>query len=259
MTLNIYENFQIRGERKIIFPFALDEIISEKILLESVLQTNKNLKKEIKILKSETINNEMRLNLIKTNSDSQINSLKTLCNSNIAIIMDFINAKNNQIAKIGQELRTLKDFRQSINICIKDFISDYNDYHVFKDFEYGEFDYNRIVLKNIEDVNNFTDRSLKKGICSNSPGRIIFTLSKILEFEEIEIGGWIGEKIIYRHDYYVGASIFVSTDKENWTKVGNIPNDYGHEIQKVVLTKSKAKYIKFDHDDLRIGYFRIIK
>ncbi len=110
-------------------------------------------------------------------------------------------------------------------------------------------------------MNNFEDRSLRKGICATHPGWIIIELSREIAFQEIEIGGWNGNTNIWSNSNGSGAHILTSNDKNNWINVGTIPNNYGNAIQQVRLSRLvNAKWVKFQHNSyLGIGYFKIKK
>lgn len=113
---------------------------------------------------------------------------------------------------------------------------------------------------NIEDLNNFEDRSCMKGICTNYTGWITLELSREVEFEQIEIGGYRGNTNIYASSNGSGATIKTSLDKNNWTTVGTIPSTYANNPVIHPVTLSKAKYVKFECTSyLGIGYFRIIR
>ena len=114
---------------------------------------------------------------------------------------------------------------------------------------------------NIEDLNNFEDKSLTKGICANSPGWIIIELSREVEFREILIGGWNCNTNLWGASNGSGAQIMTSVDKKSWNQVGSIPSTFGSAIQTVKLTEIvNAKWVKFQHNSyLGIGYFMIKK
>lgn len=129
----------------------------------------------------------------------------------------------------------------------------------FVNYEFsGPYIYNNSTVgtNNLEDIK---DRTLTKGICANTPGYISFELNREWEFEEIELGGWNGNSNLWYNANGGGAKILTSVDKVNWNTVGTIPSNFG-SIQKVKLSKSTAKYIKFDHNSyLGIGYLHIKK
>jgi len=109
----------------------------------------------------------------------------------------------------------------------------------------------------IEDLN---DRSLTKGICAKINGWIIIELKKQYEVNEIEIGGWNGNKAIWGVSNGSGASISTSLDKSNWSSVGAIPTNYGAQIQKVSLKCTPTRYIKFEQNSyIGIGFLKIYK
>lgn len=111
----------------------------------------------------------------------------------------------------------------------------------------------------IEDLNNLEDRSLQKGICAASPGKITLELNREVEFEEIEIAGWGGNTGIWATSNGSNAKIMTSLDKQTWTQVGTTGNNYS-VITKIKLTKTKARYIKIDHTGYcGVGYLRVIK
>lgn len=104
------------------------------------------------------------------------------------------------------------------------------------------------------------DKSLKKGICTGSPGWIILDLNSDWEFEEIEVGGYCGDADLWYSGNGSGAAIETSVDRTTWTKVGSVPSNYANKITKVKVKKSVAKYVKLSHTSyLGIGYLNIIK
>jgi len=112
----------------------------------------------------------------------------------------------------------------------------------------------------IEDINNFEDRSLTKGICTSYNGWILFEINREVEFEDFELGGWNGDTSIWGVSNGSGSSIKTSVDKVNWNTVGTIPNNFGSTILDVKVTRSRAKYVKFESTSyLGIGYFKIKK
>jgi len=114
--------------------------------------------------------------------------------------------------------------------------------------------------QSVEHLNDFTDRSLTKGICANSPGWIIIELQYPTDIQDIEIGGWNGNSSIWGCTNGAGARIETSNDKSSWVHVGTVPSDFGVTIQKLTLTKSKAKFVRFQHTSyLGLGYFKIFQ
>ena len=112
---------------------------------------------------------------------------------------------------------------------------------------------------NLDDINNFDDRSLMKGICATTPGWIIFEMTREIEFDQIEIGGWNGNSGIWAPSNGSGAKIQTSIDKANWTEVGLIPSEFNSSIITTSVTKSRAKWVKVLHTSyLGLGYCRIL-
>ena len=104
------------------------------------------------------------------------------------------------------------------------------------------------------------DKTLKKGICTGSPGWIILDLNSDWEFEEMEVGGYTGDPELWYSGNGSGAAIETSMDRKTWTKVGSIPSNYANAITKVKCKKSQAKYVRFNHTSyLGIGYVNITK
>lgn len=110
----------------------------------------------------------------------------------------------------------------------------------------------------LEDVKN-NDLDIG-GICSTSPGEIVFTLNSDWEFNELEVGGFKGNSALWYPENGANAQIFTSSDKKEWKKVGKIPSGFGKEVKTVKLTKSVGKYIKFTASTyLGISYLKIKK
>ena len=115
---------------------------------------------------------------------------------------------------------------------------------------------------NIVELNNFNDRSQKKGIAISNSDWVTFELEREVEFHEIEIG-------CFSHPNFGAsklndATVLTSKDKTNWTKVGTVGNNTSH-ISRVSLIKTSAKFIKidknyslFEYSYLGIGYIKII-
>jgi len=112
----------------------------------------------------------------------------------------------------------------------------------------------------IEHLNEFTDRSLQRGICATSAGWINIELQDKIPISEIEVGGWNGNSSLWSVTNGSGATISTSNDKSSWLQVGTLPTNFGATIQKITLTKTEAKYIRFQHNSyLGLGFFRIIQ
>jgi hypothetical protein len=117
-----------------------------------------------------------------------------------------------------------------------------------------------VGTNNIEDINNFEDRTMSKGICALSPGWISFELNREVEFDSFEVSGYNGNTTAWGATNGSSSSILTSTDKNSWATVGTIPSGFGANIITVNVTKTKAKYVKFNHSSyLGIGYFKIKK
>jgi hypothetical protein len=102
------------------------------------------------------------------------------------------------------------------------------------------------------------DKFLNKGVCVTSPSTLTISFNREAEFDSIDLGGYNGNSISWYVGNGRGANIYTSMDKNNWTSVGQIPNDFGATIQNVKVNKTKARHIKFSHNDyLGIGYLEI--
>jgi hypothetical protein len=138
-----------------------------------------------------------------------------------------------------------------------------------REIKYVRFEFNGPYMSgtqqagtnNIEHLNNFEDRSMRNGICANYPGWIIIELTREVEFDEFEVGGWNGNNNIWASSNGSGSQVMVSVDKSNWNTIGTIPTNYGTAIQTVRTTsKAKGKFVKFQGTSyVGIGYFKIKK
>ncbi len=109
-------------------------------------------------------------------------------------------------------------------------------------------------------VEDLKDKSLMKGVCAQSPGWIIVELNNEWEIDEIEIGGYNGNKSAWSPDNGNGSKIETSVNKINWTTVGTVPSGFGSNIKNVRLTRSTARYIKFTGTSyMGFGYLDIKK
>lgn len=114
---------------------------------------------------------------------------------------------------------------------------------------------NVIGTNNVKDL---AERDLNTGICAGGEGYIIIHLSRESDFQEIEIAGYNGNSVAWLASNGKSAAVQTSNDLQTWTNVGNLPDDYGHVVKTVKLTRSKARYIKFFAGDLiGIGYLSI--
>jgi hypothetical protein len=131
----------------------------------------------------------------------------------------------------------------------------------YNGFEFsGEYRSSGILAgtNNIDDINNFEDRSCRRGICTHSPGWILFELNRTVEFDQIELGGYCGNNN-YSSSNGSGATIKTSIDKIEWNTFGVVQSNYGSTIINILGTTSKARFVKFDHNThIGIGYFKII-
>jgi len=126
--------------------------------------------------------------------------------------------------------------------------------------QYSYSTYGVAGTNNVEHLNDFTDRSLLKGICAASPGWINIDLSDKITIQDIEIGGWNGNSSLWSVTNGSSATISTSNDKSSWVQVGTIPSGFGATIVRVTLTKTEAKYVRFQHTGyLGLGYFRIFQ
>lgn len=121
----------------------------------------------------------------------------------------------------------------------------------------GEFKYNDVVV-GTNNAKDLKDKTLQKGIVANTPGIITITLSRDVEFEEIDIAGFNGNSTAWFVGNGRGASILTSSDNAHWTNVGTLPPEFGHVITNIKLKKTKAKYLRFSHTDfIGIGFLEV--
>lgn len=174
------------------------------------------------------------------------------------IILDYLRTKNFVLKGLSKwEIDDLYLEAEYYGISeISDILADLQ-----KEIEFVRFEssgrYSTAGTHNLQDLK---DKSLMKGICVQSPYHIIIELNFEHEFDKIEVGGWNGNNSLW----YVGngsnAQILTSTDKTNWTEVGKLPSNLDGTIRTVILKKSIAKYIKFQHNSyLGLGYLNIIR
>lgn len=165
--------------------------------------------------------------------------------------------RDEEITDISKEAKFYQLYSMS------DYLETYCRDVVFIGFEFsGEYRSGDQVAgtNNIDDLNNFDDISCLKGICTNYTGWITIELSREVEFEQLEIGGYRGNTNLYSNSNGSGAQIKTSLDKVNWVNVGTINSAYANGPYLHTVTSSKAKYIKFEHNSyLGIGYLKVIK
>jgi hypothetical protein len=179
-----------------------------------------------------------------------------------AFILDFLrNGKINYQRFKREELDELKveaEYYEIGPICT--YLEDR-----LKEIEYVNFEFNGPYMYSgnpcsSNRVEDLKDKSLSKGICANSPGCITIELNNEWEIQEIEIAGYNGNSSAWYAGNGSGATIHTSLDKSKWTQVGTLPSNYGSTIQKVSLSKSHARFIKFQHNTyLGIGFLEIKK
>jgi len=177
-----------------------------------------------------------------------------------SIILDFLRYKTLDLKRLSKDekfdLRFEAEFFEVTDISEK--LGDLNAELEIIAFEYtGPYSYNEVTAgtNRLEDI---SDRSLQKGICANSPGWIIFELNDEWEITEMDLGGFAGNSSLWAPDNGNGATILTSLDKNNWVTVGSIPLGFGSNIKTIKVTKSIARYLKFNCTSyLGIGYISI--
>lgn len=176
------------------------------------------------------------------------------------MVLDYLRYRNLDIKRLNKEdkadLRFEAQYFEVTELCNQ--LGEFNAKLEIIEFEYsGKYAYKDKVAGTgrLEDL---TDKSLKKGICANSPGWITFTLNDEFVIKEVDVGGFCGNNSLWNPANGEGATIQTSVDKVNWKTVGAIPNGFGSEIKTCFLTKSSAKYIKFTSTTyMGIGYLSI--
>lgn len=107
-------------------------------------------------------------------------------------------------------------------------------------------------------INEREDR-INKGIAITSPAYLILELESKVECEAIEIGGYFLPNV-WNSKNGAGSQIYGSLNKDNWTLIGTIPQDFSEEIIYVSVKKMVLKYIKFKNSNyLGIGFFSVIQ
>jgi hypothetical protein len=178
------------------------------------------------------------------------------------VILEFIRTKKIDYSRFKEEeLKKLKeeaDFYNIEKIC--EYLEDRCKDVEFVDFDFsGCYSFNDKIAgtNNVEDL---TDPSMMKGICTHTEGIIIIEFNNEWDFKEIEIGGWKGNADLWYNANGAGAKIETSLDKKTWKYVGNIPSSFGNKPAIAKLTKSTGRYIKFTHNSyLGIGYLKVKK
>lgn len=139
--------------------------------------------------------------------------------------------------------------------AISDLILDLQKEIVFVSFESS----GRYSTAGTHNVMDLSDKSLNKGICVQAPYYITIELNFEHEFEKIDVAGWNGNSGMWSVANGSNAQILTSRNKSTWTEVGNLPTLSG-TITSVILKRTTAKYIKFQHNSyLGIGYLKIYR
>ena len=140
-----------------------------------------------------------------------------------------------------------------------------NEQVKFKNFTCNKLLTDFGATNNIDDINNFDDQSMEKGITIGYPGWAIFEMEREVSFNSLEIGCYLGKHFSYGN--LDTANILASTDNINWILlVSVIINKV--EIIKLSFQNTTAKYIKVDHTlvweatdreyHLGIGYLKVL-
>lgn len=123
----------------------------------------------------------------------------------------------------------------------------------------GEYIKDGVVIGNnqIECVN---DKNLKTGICTNSPGKLTFELNGKFNIDKILVGGFHGNPDIWYKNNGSGASVLVSTNGINFTKVGTLTN-LTKKINCIKITESQnVRYIQLTSNSyIGIGYLKPLR
>lgn len=123
----------------------------------------------------------------------------------------------------------------------------------------GEYKSNN-KLAGTQSIEDLLDRDTKKGICSKTPGKILFELNDTWEFDEIEVAGWTGDTAIWTPGNGQNASISTSLDGKEYKIVGALPSNFSGVISAVKIAKTKARFLKFESKGLvGLGFLSIKK
>jgi len=119
------------------------------------------------------------------------------------------------------------------------------------------FTYNEATI-GTNNAKDLKDKTLLKGLVANSPATITVHFNREVETEEIVIGGYNGNSLAWYVGNGRGANIQTSLDNKAWNTVGTVPQEYGHILTPVKLSRSRAKYIRFTHHEyFGIGYLEV--
>jgi hypothetical protein len=180
-------------------------------------------------------------------------------NTYFPVILNFLRTGKLKIDKLDDEekedLLTEAQFYE-INYIVETLKATPTEVEFTKLEASSTFLYNDAVV-GTNNVKDLKDKSLTKGVCTDTNGIITITFNRETEFEEIAIGGYNGNSLAW----YVGngkdANILTSTNGTTWNSVGTI-TELSAEIHTIKVKGSKAKYIRFSHNDyLGIGYLEI--
>lgn len=109
-------------------------------------------------------------------------------------------------------------------------------------------------------LEDLSSKDTSTGICANTPGSIVLELSKEVDFEEIEVAGFTGNKTVWYHANGTGAKIFTSKNGKDWENIGTL-RSLTDKISTQKFNKvNTAKYIKFESNTfVGLGYLKIIE
>jgi len=177
-----------------------------------------------------------------------------------SIILDYLRTKRINLKRFSsQEIKSLRN--EVIYFEIGELLELIGNEPTNLEFESFDFS-GAYVVSGItigtNKVEDLTDISCMKGICTKCPGSITINLNKEAHISSLEIGGFRGNTTYWSCENGAYASIKVSSDKINWTPIGQIPSGYGSSIKTVSFTKTLVKYIKFEYNSyLGIGYLNL--
>ena len=174
------------------------------------------------------------------------------------VILDFLRTKQFNLKGLQKsELEEIQEEAEyygiaEISLALKDLQREV----IFVNFE-SSGRYSTAGTHFVQDLN---DKSLTKGICVQSPYFITIEFNFEHEIDKIEVGGYNGNSSLWNVGNGASAQILTSTNKNDWTNVGTLPSNLNATIQAVVLSKSRAKYIKFQHNSyLGLGYLKVFR
>jgi len=176
-------------------------------------------------------------------------------------ILDYLRFKLIDLSKFkDEELQSLQEeaeyyqIESLINLIKekRDFLINFIHFDISKVFKFEGLEIGNFDIECLE------TKDLTTGICVGSPGFIVLELNRPVEIYSLEIGGYTGNRIKFASENGRGATIMTSTDRVNWEVVGAIPYNFGNQIVKFVVKKSRGSYIKFSsQSSIGIGYLKI--